>query len=526
MANYRAIMALLLKHRSYHEITASIGCSRRDISAVSKAIESRKISSEQFELMTAQDIEEMFPDGRKNVSAGYVDPHFDQVVAAMKADRFFTLQQGWVRYVGTSASELKKYSYTQYCERFNRYAAVHDVVATLHHEPGKALFVDWAGPTIHVVDQVTGEVRKAYLFVAALPYSGLTFCKAFSNMKQDAWHQAHVNALEFIGGVPQMIVPDNASTAVHRPRRGDTERVVNKAYRQLAEHYGTAIVPTRPKHPRDKAVVEKMVGTVEHRVIGYLSQETWTSFQELNAAIDERMVDINENIRRANGTTRQELFDAEEASQLQPLPADPFEFVEYKHLKVGRNYHVSTDYQHYSVPYTLAGKLLQVRITSRTVTIFDGPSIVCEHERLIGRKGQYSTVAAHAPKRHQNIDGLWSREWFLARARSIGPATVEVIAKILDRYPVEAQGYLECQNILAGLGKKKAKLEAACQQVLDINGYPTYTTLKRIIATAVKEAGAGTRTGARAAQNVKDIEKLHDLAGAYVRDADHYKGWK
>lgn len=526
MAKYRAIMALLLKHRSYQEITASISCSRRDISAVSKVMESRKITNEQFQLMTDQDIEKLFPDGRKNVSDGFVDPLFEQVVAAMKANRFFTLQQAWAKYIGTSPSELKKYSYTQYCERFNRYAAANDVVATLHHEPGKALFVDWAGPTMQVIDRVTGEVSKAYLFVASLPFSGLSFCQAFSNMKQNAWNQAHVNAMNFLGGVPQIIVPDNAGTAVHRPHRGDPERVVTAAYRQLAEHYGTAIVPTRPRHPRDKAVVENMVRIVEHRVIGYLSEDIWSSFDELNEAIAERMVDINENIRGRNGTTRQELFDAEEASLLQPLPADPFEFVEYKQLKVGRNYHVSTDYQHYSVPYMLAGKILQVRITPSTVTIFDGPSIVCAHPRKTGRKGQYSTDVSHAPKRHQNVDGLWSRDWFLARARSVGPATVMVVTMILERYPVEAQGYLECQNILAGLGKKKTALESACQQVVDINGYPTYTALKRIMATLRAEASTKSTVGKRAAENVKDPAKLLDLSGAYVRDADHYKGWK
>ncbi|WP_411730946.1 IS21 family transposase [Paeniglutamicibacter sp.] len=521
--DYQAIMSLVFKRRTYEEITASVGCSRRDVSAVKKAITTAGITADRFASLTAADIEQLFPDGRKAVSEVYADPHFAQVVEEMKHNRFFTLQQGWVKYL-RATSERKKYSYSQYCELFNRFAAVTDVVATLQHEPGKAMFVDWVGPTLPIVDTVTGEVGKAYFFVASLPYSGLVFCQAFSNMKQEAWNQAHVNALAFIGGVPQLIVPDNARTATHKRTRADNELVVTKSYRQLAEHYQTAIVPARSNKPRDKAHVERMVQAVESRVIGYLAAQTWTSFEELNDAVQERLQDLNERLRRVNGTTRQEVFDAEEAALLQPLPDLPYESVEYKQLKVGRNYHVTSDYQHYSVPYELAGKILSVRITATTVSIFDGQAKVCEHPRKLGRRGQYSSELSHAPKHHQQVQGLWSREWFLNRARNFGPATVQVITQILDRSKVEAQAFLACRNILSELGGKKGLLEEACQEMLNINGYPTYTSIKRVMATlaAAKEQNAPI---APAAQNVKNLKEVQNLSGVFVRDAEHYKGW-
>ena len=221
----------------------------------------------------------------------------------------------------------------------------------------------------------------------------------------------------------------------------------------------------------------------------YLASQPWTSFEELNDAVAERLLDLNEQLRRVNGTTRQEVFDAEEAALLQPLPDHPYESVEYKQLKVGRNYHVTSDYQHYSVPYQLAGKLLSVRITATTVSIFDGQAKVCEHPRKTGRRGQYSTEFSHAPKHHQQVQGLWSREWFLDRARSFGPATVQVITQVLDRSKVEAQAFLACRNILSELGGKKSSLEKACQEMLDINGYPTYTSLKRVMATLASGQG-------------------------------------
>ena len=523
MVDHRAIMSLLFKHRSYAEITASAQCSRRDVSMVKKTIESHGITAKQLGEMNATDLAALFPDGRSNVSAEYLQPDFARFVASMKSNRHFTIQQAWTKYMDQAEGTGKKYRYAQFAELFGRYAESNDVVATLRHEPGKSMFVDWVGDTMTVHDAFTGQKHTAYLFVASLPYSGLVFCQAFANMKQEAWNQAHVNALTFINGVTQIIVPDNASTAVHRRKRGDLERVVTAKYRELADHYGTAIVPAQPYRPRHKAHVESMVNTVEKRIIGYLAEETWSTFAELNEAIAERLEDINEHIHRPDGTTRQERFDAEEAAFLLPLPELPFESVEWKELKVGRNYHVGSDYQYYSVPYQLAGRTLRVRLTSSTVTIFDGQQIVCEHPRKTGRKGQYSTVLEHAPKQHRNIDGLWSRQWFLDLARGFGPATVDVINQVLDRHKIEAQGYLDCQNILTGLGKKnKARLEAASQKMLALGGYPTYSSLKRIMAAIASDAQAGGPP-VPAANNEKNTTSDPALPGVMVREADHYK---
>ncbi|MFJ6281400.1 IS21 family transposase [Arthrobacter subterraneus] len=486
MADYKAIMTLAVAGRSYDEIVAAVGCSRRDVAVVKKTIAAYGFTAGQVGSMTPTEIAGLFPDGRKRVSEDYVQPDFDPVLAAMKANRHFTVQQAWGKYLASAAGGGgKKYGYSQYCALFAEHARVKDVVATLRHEPGRAMLVDWAGDTVEVVDAVTGEVTRLYLFVAVLPYSGAVFCRGFTDMKSPSWIAAHVAAFEFFGGVPQVVVPDNPTTATYRQARGEAARVVNARYQQLADHYSTGIVPARVRKPRDKAAVESAVHVVNKRVIGYLAEEVWTTVDDLNTAIADRLVEINEKIQRTDGSTRWERFTAEEADLLQPLPDDGFDTVEWKQLKVGRNYHVSCDSQHYSVPYTYAGQLLRVRITSTMVTIFDGDQILCEHARRQGRKGQYSTQAAHAPERHQNIDGLWSKQWFLDRARGFGPATGKVIEQILDRHAIEAQGYLDCQNILETLGKRnKQRLEAACQVLLN-NGQGTgsYSTIKRIMVS-------------------------------------------
>ncbi len=524
MADYKAIMTLALQGSSYDEIVALVGCSRRDVARVKRTITAYGITAGQAASMTPVEIAGMFPDGRKQVSEDYAQPDFDRVVASMRHNRHFTLQQGWAKYLADPSLRGKKYGYSQYCALFADYARVTDVVATLHHEPGRAMLVDWAGDTLEVVDAVTGEATKIYLFVAVLPYSGVVYAFGFTDMRSPSWIAAHVGAFTAFGGVTQLVVPDNPATATHRQKKDESARVINARYQQLADHYGTGIVPARVNRPRDKAAAEAAVKVVNTRVIGYLAEEVFTTVEDINAAITERVDEINHGMPRADGTTRWERFEAEEAHILQPLPADAFEEVTWKQLKVGRNYHISCDSQYYSVPYTYAGQLLRVRVTAAMVTIFDGDQLVCEHHRKSGRKGQYSTELAHAPKRHQNIDGLWSKGWFLDRARGFGPATAEVIEAILERHQIEAQGYLDCQNILGTLGKRnKQRLEAACQVLLNQQGMGSYSTLKRVIAGLDSDAKT-PQPITPAARTTKTTTAEADAAGGgvQVRSADHY----
>lgn len=520
MADYRKIMVLVLEGRSYGEIVETVGCSRRDVSVVKKTVTARGICAGVAESMTDAEVRALFPDGRRRVSEEYERPDYAAVLKSMKANRHFTLQQAWRRYLGADG-QGRKYGYSQYCHLFGEYLRVNDLVATLQHEPGRTMLVDWAGDTIDLVDAVTGSVTRAFLFVAVLPFSGMVFCRAYLNMKSPAWLDGHVRAFSSFGGVTGLVVPDNPTTSTHQRRRGESERVVNARYQQLADHYGTAVVPTRVRKPRDKAAVESAVNVVNKRVIGYLAEDVWTTLADLNAAVTERVHEVNHDIRRADGTTRWERFTAEEAPRLGPLPVDRFDQVEWKELKAGRNYHLTCDYQHYSVPPAYAGRLLRVRLTSSRVTVFDANDIVCEHPRLWGRKGQYSTLPEHVPAQHRDVDGLWSRRWFLDRARSYGPATVRVIEQILDRHAIEAQGYLDCQNILEGLGKRnRGRLEAAAQELLNRRGYPTYTTLKRVMA-AIDSDSKRARPVTPAASTRKPAPQATPQ-DVYLRDASHY----
>ena len=289
MVDYRKILGLLLEGRSYREVVEIVGCSHRDVVRVRQEIQQRGLTS----TVAVSDVElaEWFPDGRRNVSGEYHQPDLSRVLASMKANRHFTLLLAWRRYVDTKDAG-KKYGYSQFCALFTDYLRTRDLVAVLRHEPGRAMLVDWAGDTMDVVDTITGEVVRAILFVAVLPYSGLIFCRAYVDMKSPAWLDAHVQAFAFFGGVTQIVVPDNPTTSTHQTHKGDAERVVNARYQQLADHYQTAIVPARVKKPCDKAAAENAVNVVKKRVIGYLEDDVFTTLGELNTAIEERVREV------------------------------------------------------------------------------------------------------------------------------------------------------------------------------------------------------------------------------------------
>lgn len=250
MTDYRRIVILLLEGRSYRDVVEVVGCSHRDVSRVRKVIGERGVTT--ATVVSEEDLAGWFPDGRRMVSAGYEQPDLAAVLAAMKAQRHFTLLMAWRRYVDTTPVALgaKRYGYAQFCALFADYVRTNDLVATLHHEPGRAMLVDWAGDTIDVVDAGCGEVTRAVLFVAVLPYSGAVFCWAYLDMRSPSWLDAHVRAFAFFGGVTQIVVPDNPTTSTHQRVKGEAERVVNGRYQQLADHYQTAVVPARARKPR------------------------------------------------------------------------------------------------------------------------------------------------------------------------------------------------------------------------------------------------------------------------------------
>jgi transposase len=185
--------------------------------------------------------------------------------------------------------------------------------------------------------------------VAALGASHYTFAEATFSQDLPSWVSSHVHAFEFFGGVPEILVPDNTKTALTHPSRYEPD--LNPTYQDLAQYYGTVVIPTRVAKPKDKAKVESAVLIVERWILAALRNHTFFSLAELNQAISQKLEELNHRPFQKLPSTRKTLFETLERPALKPLPEKPYEYAEWKKARVNIDYHIEVDHHYYSVPY-------------------------------------------------------------------------------------------------------------------------------------------------------------------------------
>jgi transposase len=288
---------------------------------------------------------------------------------------------------------------------------------------------------------------------------------------------AHVRALEYFGGVPRAIVPDNLKSGIHKAHRYEPD--LNPAYHDFAEHYNVAILPARVRKPRDKAKVEAGVLIVERWILARLRNRTFFSLGELNGAIRELVEILNTRAFKKIEGTRRSRFEELERSALKPLPLRGYEFGEWKKAKVHPDYHIEVGRAYYSVPYRFIGQRVDVRLTAHGLEVFHAGTLIAAHARATER-GRRSTRRAHRPERHiAVIENTLART--LERAAAIGPATAEVLRQQAARrlHPEEtlrsAQGILRLAQDFS-----PAVLEGACERALALKAY-SYRAVRTLI---------------------------------------------
>lgn len=385
-----------------------------------------------------------------------------------------TLDLLWQEYKGEHPDG---YQYSSFCDHYRAWAGRLSVSLRQTHVPGEKLFVDYAGPTVPVTDPLTGEIRQAALFVAVLGASNYTYCDATWSQSLPDWTASHVRALEFFGGVPAMLVPDNLKSGVNKACHYDPE--LNPSYRDLAVHYATAVLPARPYRPKDKAKVEAGVLLVERWVLARLRHQRFFSLSELNRHIAELMLALNRRPFKKLPGCRESAFAELDRPALRPLPETRYEFAEWKVATVGIDYHVEFDHHYYSVPYRFARQKVDVRATRTTVELFHRGGRIASHARS-SLRGRHTTVDAHMTPAHQAVQG-WNAPRLMDWAGRIGPHVKAVIEHVLHQRRHPQQGYRSCLGILR-LSRTygESRLEAACERAIDINAL-SYGSLKSIL---------------------------------------------
>jgi transposase len=405
-------------------------------------------------------------------------PDWAVVHDELRSNKHVTLQLVWQEY---KQAQADGYSYTRFCELYREWSAKLDVVLRQEHRAGEKIFVDYAGPTVPIIDGKTGLVQEASIFVAVLGASNYTYAEATWNQELASWIGSHVRALEFFGGAASLVVPDNLKNAVIRPCRYEPD--LNPTYQDLAAHYGFAVIPARVRKPRDKAKVEAGVLLVERWILAALRKQRFFTLAALNQAIAELLDRLNHRPFRKLTGSRASQFEKLDRPALRPLPPEAYVFAQWKKARVHIDYHVEIEGHYYSTPYALIHRQVDVRYTALTVEIFHSGQRVASHPRSY-KAGQYTTVNEHRPESHQRYLE-WTPERLVRWAATIGPSTAELVGRILKARPHPDQGFRSCLGILRLANSFGTdRLEAAAKRAVSRNAC-TYQSIKSILNTSL-----------------------------------------
>ena len=393
------------------------------------------------------------------------EPDWTKIHEELQTHKDLTLQLVW--HEGRE-SNPEGYGYSRFCDLYRRWLKKLDLVLRQEHRAGEKMFVDYAGATIPIYDPKTGEVQPAAVFVAVLGASSYTFAEATPGQDLRSWTGSHMRAFEFFGGVTEVVVPDNLKSAVTHPSYYEPD--LNPTYRDLGVHYGVAIIPARPYRARDKAKAEVGVQVVQRWIVAALRKRKFFSLDEVNQAIAELLVRLNQRPFRKREGSRATLFAQLDRPALKPLPPTRYQFGEWKTARVNIDYHIEVERHFYSVPYALVHQELDVHLTAETVEALHRGVRVASHVRS-WEPAKATTLTEHMPKSHQKYLGRTPSR-LIEDAQQTGPCTGQLVEAILAAKRHPEMGFRSCLGILR-LSKTypAERMEAAARRCLRARAY-------------------------------------------------------
>lgn len=487
MIDYREILRLHSQNHSQRRIETSVHSSHQTVKSVLENAAKYDISWPLDDDMTNEKLDEMLNNSaKKHGFIPYAEPDYAYIHREL-SKKGVTLTLLWNEYCERCyANGEKPYMSTQFGDKYRSWARITKATMRINHKPGETMQVDWAGGTIPYYDSVTGEEYKAYLFVAVLPCSGIIYVEACTDMKQENWLLCHVHAYEYFDGVTKILVPDNLKTGVTANTRYETQ--LNASYRELAEYYGTAIVPARVRKPQDKGLVEKSVGFSTTWITAALREQKFLSFSDVKTAVAERLEVINNKPFQKRPSSRREAYENEEKEFMLPLPAHPYEPAVWTQATVGNDYLISDGLNKYSVPFDLIGEKVQIRLTKNTFEVYFNGNRVTSHKRLEKYSVQPVVNPDHMPENHRKYL-MYNSEEFRRWSADVGKCTESVVKHFLETGKAPEQGYKSCVSLVK-LGERygKKKLESACERMISLSSAPSIRTITTILKNSRQPA--------------------------------------
>lgn len=492
MVNYREILRLTSLGYSQRQIAASVHSSRSTISEVQALARKVGLTFPLDDSITNEVLLKTFYPERITATNPRVEPNYSYIHKEL-AKSGVNLSLLWTEYCEQAYTNgLSPYMYSQFCDKYRHWARITKATMRIQHKPGDAMQVDWAGTTIPLYDKYTGDITDVYLFVAVLPCSCKAYVEPCENMKSECWLSCHAHAYSYFGGVTRLLIPDNLKTGIIKNTKYET--IINRSYQELAEYYGTAIVPCRVKRPQDKSLAEGSVKYVSTWIIAALRNKKFFSMQEIRDAVGEKLEELNNYPFKKREGNRNTAYLEEEMSFMKPLPLTPYEPAVWSTAKVQQDYLITDGKNKYSVPFDLIGEQVDIRLTKNTVEAYYHGSRVASHPRVQTAQRNPVIQPEHMPQHHRKyLDN--NQDDFRLWAKSIGTKTQAVVEFFLTSGTEPEQGYKSCSS-LTKLSDRYGheRLEKACERVLLYTSEPNIRNISTILKNGQDKIPASPST--------------------------------
>ena len=479
MVEYREILRLNSMGYSQRQIASSARSSHHTVKTVLEQASAQGISWPLDDAATNFELEKLFYPDRQNAGTDRVEPDYAYIHKEL-ARPGVTLSLLWSEYCEKCyAAGQTPYMSSQFCDKYRRWARLTKATMRIQHKPGEAIQVDWAGNTIPFYDSITRAESSAYLFVAVLPCSCYAYVEACADMKIENWLLCHVHAYNYFGGVTRLLIPDNLKTGVTSNTRYET--VLNRSYQELAEHYGTAIVPARVRHPQDKSLAEGTVKYASTWITAALRDHKFFTMDEVRQAVSGKLEELNNRPFQKREGSRYSAFLEEEREFMFSLPSSVYEPAVWTLATVGSDYLISDGKNKYSVPFDLIDKQVQIRLTKPTVEVFFDGSRVASHRREASVQRNPIIKPEHMTSEHRKYLN-YNADDFAIWAAEIGSKAAQVVHCFLTSGSAPEQGYKACASLTKLADRYGSKrLENACERVLAYSSAPSVRNISTLL---------------------------------------------
>jgi len=478
MTKIRSILRQYTKGVSKKTISEKAGTTRNTVKKYIRQYIALNRPLEDLEKMSDSELEQLFSvkdqqEPKKKLQE--LISVFPEVEKSLK-HKGVTKESVWRKYYDTHPDGYRE---TQFRNHYNQWSKHVNTSMHIDHKAGDKMYVDYAGESLQIVNDATGEIKKVEVFVAILGASQLTYVEASQSQQKEDFINSCENALHYFGGAPQAIVTDNLKSAVTKSSK--YEPTLNEAFSDFILHYNIAALPAGPYKPKHKALVEGVVKIIYKTIYAVINDRIFTSLEELNKAIREALEEHNNRPMKNRPYTRRQLFEEVERQELQSLPLRRYDLKRKKVATVMKNNYVcmAEDKNYYSVPYEYIGKKVNIFYSQTEVEVFYRYERIAHHKRD-RTPYRYITVDEHMAYKNRFMTD-WTPEKFIERAANVGENTRQYIINILEKRQHPEQAYRSCQGILSFASRvSNERLDKACHRALQYRDY-SYMTIKTIL---------------------------------------------